>query len=264
MRTRGHRPPRETDGMTTPDRRVQVRRADDRFTTRQDGVETLHCFSFGRHYDPAHVSHGPLVVCDEHRLEPTAGFPDHPHRDVEVVTWVLEGVLAHEGPGGRRSTPVGTVQRMSAGGGVVHAERAGGVATRFVQAWLVADPAQPASYEQRVVDPARLQGRLAPVASGLGHPDALRLGPPAALHVARLAPGEAVRLPAAPLVHLLVGSGRVEVDGEGLLTAGDSFLGTASGALELRAADAAEVLVWEMQVTPLTPPRRVNGAAAGN
>lgn len=250
--------------MTTPARSVQVRRAADRFVSRQDGVETLHCFSFGRHYDPSHVSHGPLVVCDEHRLGPTAGFPDHPHRDVEVVTWVLDGVLAHDGPGGRRSTPVGTVQRMSAGPGVVHAERAAGVPTRFVQAWLVAAPAQPTSYEQVAVDPARLQGRLAPVASGLGHADALRLDPPAALHVARLGPGEAVRLPDAPLVHLLVGSGAVEVGGEGLLTAGDSLRGTAAGPLELTATDAAEVLVWEMHVPPPAPPRRVTGAAAGN
>ena len=115
---------------------VAVRRAGERFLTLTAGVATRHCFSFGPHYDPAHVAHGPLLLCDEHLLAPGAGFDEHRHRDVEVVTWVLEGELAHSGPDGTAHVPTGGGQRMSAGSGVLHAERAGSIGARFVQAWL--------------------------------------------------------------------------------------------------------------------------------
>jgi redox-sensitive bicupin YhaK (pirin superfamily) len=84
---------------------VEVRRAADRFVTRSAGISTWHCFSFGNHYDPAHVAHGPVVAHDEHLLEPGAGFPPHPHRDLEIVSWVLEASSCTRTSTARRSCP---------------------------------------------------------------------------------------------------------------------------------------------------------------
>src|SRR5688500_12141960 len=126
----------------------RVHRNADRFVSRSPGVETRHSFSFGPHYDPTNTSLGPLVLHDEHRLDPGCGFGPHPHAGVEVVSWVLEGALVHEDDEGQRvELGPGGLQHLSAGGGTVHAERAGDVPTRFVQAWLLSDrPAAPPSY----------------------------------------------------------------------------------------------------------------------
>ena len=205
-----------------------VRRAGDRFVTRVAGVTTRHVFSFGAHYDPAHVAHGPLVVCDEHLLEPGAGFAPHPHRGVEVVSWVLEGVLRHEGPGGTTEVAAGSGQWLSTGSGVEHAESAGAVPTRFVQTWLLW-PGETPSYERLSSPGAGLQ----PVASRAG----------ATLHVGRVA--GPVALEAAPYLHVLVTDGRLRLD--------DLELGPGD-AVRLRDAGAALdgdacALVWEMHAT---------------
>ena len=206
-----------------------VRWADDRFVTRVPGVETRHAFSFGAHYDPDHVGHGPLVVCDEHRLDPGAGFSAHPHRDVEVVSWVLEGVLRHEGPGGTTEVPAGSGQWLSTGSGIVHAEHAGPAPARFVQTWLLSPGGTP-SYERITSAGPALQ----PVGSRAG----------ATLHVGRV-DGPAV-LPVAPYLHLLVTDGRLRLD-DLELGPGDSARLTGTGAV---LDGAAHVLVWEMETTP--------------
>ena len=205
-----------------------MRRAQERFVTRAPGVETRHAFSFGPHYDPAHVGHGPLVVCDEHRLEPGAGFAPHPHRGVEVVSWVLEGALRHEGPGGTAEVAAGSGQWLSTGSGVVHAEHAGPAPTRFVQAWLVSPAGTPA-YERL----SRRDPQLQRLASRAG----------ATLHAGRV--DGAAELPVAPYLHVLVTDGRLRV-GRAELGPGDSLRLTGSGAaLE----GDAHVLAWEMHAT---------------
>jgi quercetin 2,3-dioxygenase len=199
---------------------LEVRRAQDRFLTRGPGVQSWHCFSFGQHYDPAHTGHGRLVVHDEHLLEPGAGFGPHPHRDLEVVSWVLEGTLLHEDAGGRSAVPAGVLQRMVTGSGVVHDERAGAAPTRFVQLWLTAEPGRPPSYEQVVVGP------LAQVA-----PD---------VFAGELRGRWAV--PDAERVHVHVAAGSCRVDGVAL-GPGDSARLTAAGPLLLEAGEPAQVLV---------------------
>lgn len=199
-----------------------VRRARDRFVTRSPGVQTRHCFSFGRHYDPAHVGHGRLVLHDEHRLAPGAGFDPHPHRDVEVVSWVLEGALRHEQDGERAELAAGGLQRMTAGTGVVHAERAGETAVRFVQLWLAAEPGGTPSYEQVVA------GDLAPVL-----PDVL---------AGRL--DGARTLPAAPRAHLYVAVGAVQLAGV-RLEEGDSVRLTGCGEQQL--TGRAQLLVVQLE-----------------
>lgn len=183
---------------------LSVRRAGERFVTRGPGVQTWHGFSFGPHYDPEHVAHGRLVAHDEHLLEPGAGFGPHPHRDLEVLSWVLEGELLHEQAGGSTRVAAGTLQRMVTGAAVVHDERAGAARTRFLQLWLLAPGGTP-SYEQVAV------GALGPLLPGVhaGRLDGSWAVPDVArahLHVAggtcalgplRLGVGDAVRLTAA-------------------------------------------------------------------
>jgi redox-sensitive bicupin YhaK (pirin superfamily) len=211
---------------------VEVRRAGERFVTRSPGVETRHCFSFGPHYDPAHVAHGPLLVHDEHLLAPDGGFPPHPHRDLEIVSWVLDGALVHEQDGVRVVVPAGGLQRTTAGSGVVHAERAGGVPTRFVQLWLApAAPDLPPSYEQVA----------APAGAGL-----VQVLPPvgsrAAVHVGALQAQQEVALPGTAHAHLYVARGRVDVEGIDLQE-GDSLRLTAAADLRLLATAASAVLL---------------------
>lgn len=198
--------------------RVVLRPAAERFVSRQPGVETRHCFSFGAHYDPVHVAHGRLVLHDEHRLEPGAGFAPHPHRDVDVVSWVLEGTLVHEHDGVLTRVPAGGLQRMTAGTGVVHAEHAADEGARFVQLWLTAAAGAVPSYEQVVA------GELAEVLPGIW-----------AGHLAGR-----WTLPAVPLAHVYVASGGCTLAGT-TLSAGDSARLTGTGLQEL--TGDAEVMI---------------------
>jgi len=215
---------------------LEVHRAADRFLSRAPGVQTRHSFSFGPHYDPANTSFGPLVLHDEHVLEPGGGFGPHPHQGVHVVSWVLEGLLVHEDPvGGVHELGPGSLQHLSAGRGTVHSERAATVPTRFVQAWLRSpELAAPPSYA--VTGPA--PAGLAPVLEVAG----------SVLHAGRLRPGECAHLGgSAALVHAFVAAGRVTAGGE-RLAEGDAVR-CRTAPLELRAEAPAELLVWEMQVT---------------
>jgi redox-sensitive bicupin YhaK (pirin superfamily) len=240
---------------------VQVRRAASRARTRAAGADTAHSFSFGHHYHPHDTSYALLVAHNDDVLAPGAGYELHEHRDVEIVTWVLAGVLVHHDVSGRPQVLLpGQVQRLSAGRGVRHAEtnhahlvdpaRAPGP-VRFVQSWVVPDAAggEPA-YERSAVDASRWAHGLVPVVSG--RPQHLEQGAlqlrqrDAALHVGRLAPGRDVVLPDAPYLHVFVGSGEVELDGAGRLAEGDAARLTAVGARRVTPLRAAEVLVWEM------------------
>lgn len=237
---------------------VEVRRAADRFVTTTDRLEARYSFSFGDFYDPANIGFGLLVAFNEFVVAAGAGFEPHPHRDMEVVTWVLEGALTHQDSGGHSGVIVpGQVQRLSAGRGVVHSERnlAAGVdeEVRFVQMWVVPDePGLAPSYEQRMVDAALATGALVPVASGIGgHDGAVSLTQRhAAMHVARLPPGHGVVLPDAPYVHLFVTRGSVALDGADDLSCGDAARLTAAGARRVTGREPAEVLVWEMHAGP--------------
>lgn len=121
---------------------LTVIRSSERFVSQRDGITTRHAFSFGDHYDPANVSFGPLVALNDELFEPGAGYAEHEHRDIDIVTWVLEGSLLHEDSSGRRETITnGTVQRLTAGSGVRHSEvNAGGPGERLrlVQLWFEA------------------------------------------------------------------------------------------------------------------------------
>ena len=227
---------------------IDVRLGADRFTTTGDGLTTRHSFSFGHHYDPANVRHGALVAHNDDLVAPGHGYAPHQHVDLEIVTWVLEGSLVHEDSDGHRGlVRPGVVQRLGAGRGVRHSERndAEDTRTRFVQMWLTPDePGLPPAYDLAPVD---VHG-LTPLASGVAGLDAavpLRVTG-AALHVARLAPGESVRLPQAPRLHVFAARGAVDVEGVARLEEGDAARFTDEGGVDVRAVGACEVLVWQL------------------
>ena len=229
-----------------------MRRAADRFSTRMDWLDSRHSFSFGPHYDPSNTHFGLLLVSNDDVVAPGGGFSTHPHRDMEIVTWVLDGELAHQDSHGHSGliTP-GLAQRMSAGSGMLHSEinAAGETPVRFVQMWVVPDTesVRP-SYDQLDVSEALDRGGLVPVASGRGHDAAISIRQEGAvLWAARLQPGDAVALPDAPYVHLFVARGAVSLEGAGELLRGDAVRLTAAGGPAVTASEPAEVLVWEME-----------------
>ena len=251
--------------MTTA--QVDVRRAEDRFATRLDWLDSHHSFSFGRHYDPANTHHGVLLVNNDDVVAPGTGFETHPHRDMEIVTWVLRGQLVHQDSQGHNGVIYpGLAQRMSAGTGILHSEKndawrltndAGAKhddPVHFVQMWVVPDEGgiEP-GYEQLEIDAELLSGGLVPVASGMRKHDgasAIRIkNSYAALHAARLSPGQSVELPEAPFLHLFVPRGSVTLEGAGNLHEGDAVRFTATGGQHVTAVEPAEILVWEMHAT---------------
>jgi redox-sensitive bicupin YhaK (pirin superfamily) len=226
---------------------LTVHRAADRFSTEIDWLASHHSFSFGPHYNPGNTHHGLLLVNNDDVVAQGAGFETHPHRDMEIVTWVLDGSLVHQDSEGHNGliTP-GLAQRMSAGSGIRHSEKNGGDGeVRFVQMWVVPDTSAIApGYQQQEVDVR--PGELIPVAGGRGDA-AIRISQKdATLYVARLKPGQSVSLPDAPWVHLFVAQGDVTLEGAGDLVVGDAVRLTSDGGHALTARSEAEVLVWEM------------------
>ncbi|MGH8969470.1 MAG: pirin family protein [Actinomycetes bacterium] len=245
---------------------MDLRRSGGRFATRTGWLDSKHSFSFGPHYDPRNTHFGLLLVSNDDVVAPGTGFETHPHRDMEIVTWVLEGGLVHQDSVGHSGVIYpGLAQRMSAGTGIRHSEkndewrlRGGPEHTdpvHFVQMWVAPDESHvEPGYEQLDITTELERGGLVTVASGMRrHRDdsAIRIRQKdAALFAGRLAPGESVALPAAPYVHLFVARGAVELEGAGRLDTGGAARITAAGGQRVVAVAApAEVLVWEMHAT---------------
>ncbi|ORX00082.1 pirin family protein [Mycolicibacillus trivialis] len=232
---------------------VEVRRAADRTATRTPWLTSTHSFSFGDYYDPANTHHGVLMVHNEDVVAPDSGYDTHPHRNMEILTWVLAGELSHRDSLGNSGVIYpGLAQRMSAGAGVEHSERneSPRVPVRFVQMWVLPDRAGGApGYAQAEVGDALRGGDLVPIASGLpDRPGAITIGNRnVALHAARLRPGRSVTAPEARYLHLYVARGCVKVAGVGTLDAGDALRATATAVGPIGADDDAEILVWEMR-----------------
>ena len=250
---------------------VDVRRAAERDHTKISWLDSKHSFSFGSHYDPTNTHHGLLLVNNDDVVAPGTGFETHPHRDMEIVTWVLRGSLVHQDSVGNSGLIYpGLAQRMSAGTGILHSEKNdsrpsitgvgsdGSVdstaSVHFVQMWVVPDATGAApGYEQLEIDETVLRGKLTTVASGMErdrHESAIRIGNrDAALYAARLQPGEAVTLPDAPYVNLFVPVGWVELEEAGMIGEGDAVRLTGAGTRRVTTVAQTTVLVWEMHAT---------------
>ncbi|MBU9762361.1 pirin family protein [Mycobacterium sp. TNTM28] len=227
--------------------RVDVRRAADRGISRTDWLQSRHSFSFADYYDPANTHHGLLLVNNDDIVAPGAGFGTHPHRDMEIVTWVLSGRLAHEDSMGNSGVIYpGLAQRMSAGTGVQHSEMngSGTEPVHFVQMWVLPDTAGVTpGYQQQEIE---LGAALSPIASGALDAAVALHNRNATLYGARLQPSDSVTLPEARYVHLFVARGTVTLEGSGPLADGDAARLTDSAGQRVTADTEAEILVWEM------------------
>lgn len=222
---------------------IEVLRAADRFVTYAEGRTTWHSFSFGVHYDPANLGFGAMLAHNDETLPPGTGYPAHPHRDTEIVTWVLDGALRHADDAGNAGVLLpGEVQRVSAGSGIVHSETTEpGVRTRFLQTWLRPDvPGGAPSYAVERAQPG------SGVVEAVG-PGGLRIGTAGArLLLATAVPGSLV-LPDASLVHVFLVDGRAAL-GDRELAPGDAARLTDQGGRELVAVEPVTAAVWAFGV----------------
>lgn len=234
---------------------TSVYRGSERYSTRSSDRVTHHSFSFGKHYDPDNVAFGPMRCHDDHRLSWGAGFPEHAHSDVELVTWVLHGQLVHTDSSGHRSLlPAGTVQVQSAGSGIRHAEFAdtSPEPTRFVQTWLVPDEVDgpPATFVASGMRSSRLiavagEGAQVPIGTA-----------GATLWAGTLPAGETHDVPVCATQHLFVASGEVTWRSLGhddvVLRSGDAMRITGAEDVEstLEPAHESDVLLWTFGPAP--------------
>lgn len=228
---------------------VDVRRAAERLHTRIDWLDSWHSFSFGHHYDPANVNHGLLIVHNDDTVAPAQGFGMHSHRDMEIVTWVLDGELRHRDSEGNDAVIYrGLAQRMSAGTGITHSEwnASQHEPVHFLQMWVPPDVngIRP-GYQEVVVGPELDRGDLVKIAGG-DDDAALHLHQAGAtLWIARAEASGALTVPDAPHVHLFVARGDATLDGTVALETGDAVRLTDAGARALAAgAGGAEIVIW--------------------
>jgi len=231
---------------------IQVVRSDGRMATKLDWLDSRHSFSFGSQYDPENTHFGLLLVSNDDVIKPETGFSTHPHRDMEIVTWVIEGELEHKDSQGNSGLiHPGLAQRMSAGTGILHSEINATSASdvHLVQMWVVPDTEKiRPGYEELDINSELSKGGLVALASGRGHDAAISIRQDGAvLWVGRLKPGETIKVPDAPFAHVYVAKGDIDLEAAGPLSAGDTARVTLGGALKATAGpEGAEVLIWEM------------------
>ena len=230
---------------------IEFRRSEDRGYADHGWLRSFHSFSFAGYQDPRHMGFGPLRVINEDRIAPGTGFGTHGHRDMEIISYVLDGALAHRDSMGNGSViRPGDVQRMSAGRGVMHSEFNHEPAgeTHFLQIWI--EPAQMGiapGYEERHFDAVSKRGRLALIVSPDGAQGSVRLHQDARVHAGLFDGDEQADLLVAPgrRVYLHVGRGSVEINGQ-RLAAGDAAKFTDEQRFRLSGGQQAEVLVFDL------------------
>ena len=231
---------------------IRIRKSDERGRFDHGWLDTRHTFSFADYWDPEHVNFRALRVLNEDRVVPAAGFGTHGHNDMEIVSYVLSGRLAHKDSMGTGSTIVpGDVQYMSAGTGVKHSEfnASESEPVHFVQIWIVPDRRGYAPrYGQKTFAEGEKRGRLRLVASGTGDDGSIAIRQDVNLYATTLGAGESVPLGIAAGRHLWVQvlRGDAEVNGH-RLSAGDGLAASDETAFEVRGADAGtELLVFDL------------------
>ncbi len=230
---------------------LEVRKSAERGNADHGWLQSQHTFSFGDYHDPKHVGFGPLLVINEDRVAPGQGFGTHGHRDMEIISYVLEGALEHKDSLGTGSVlHYGDVQRMSAGAGVRHSEFNGSTSepVHFLQIWIQPNvKGIPASYEEKHFAPETKQGQLRLVASSDGRDGSVLIHQDAAIFAAILDGNDsaehALGRGRAGYVHVV--RGQVTVNGVAL-GGGDALKISGEPAIRLAQAEAAEVLVFDL------------------
>jgi quercetin 2,3-dioxygenase len=230
---------------------MRIIRAKDRFHLESDWLSAYWLFSFDRYYDPNNVTFGPLRVFNHDTVAGGGGFPTHPHREMEIVTYVLEGALRHkDSTGGAGLIRAGEVQRMTAGTGVAHSEfnPSEEEPAKLLQMWVLPERAGlTPSYEQRQFTLEQRAGALLPVASGQGAPGAVKIHQDATFYVSRLRPGDRVAHELKPgrRAFFYVIEGEVTLNEE-RLSEGDQARVTDVAELDIVGARESEVILIDL------------------
>lgn len=230
---------------------IEVRKSSDRGLADLGWLHSRHSFSFGHYHDPAHSGFGPLLVINEDRVMPGKGFGTHGHRDMEIISYVLDGELAHKDSMGNGSVlRYGDVQRMSAGNGVMHSEfnHSDKRDVHFLQIWI-----QPSvkgiapGYEEKHFDADSKRGKLRLIASPDGAENSVRIHQDARLYASVPEPGTELVLPLAPgrIAYLHLIRGAIEANGVAL-SGGDALKIRDQPKVELRQANDAELLLFDL------------------
>ena len=230
---------------------ISLRKSQERGYADHGWLKSFHSFSFAGYYDPAHMGFGNLRVINEDRIAPGTGFGKHGHRDMEIISYVLEGELAHQDSiGNVKAIPPGDVQRMSAGAGVVHSEfnHAKGETTHFLQIWIEPNVTGiTPSYEQKTFPAGEKRGALRLVASPDGRDGSVTIHADARVLAGLFDGGETAQIALDPdrkaYVHLV--RGNLDVNGRALAT-GDAALLEGEARLALANGRGAEVLVFDL------------------
>jgi len=230
---------------------MRIIRAKDRFHLESDWLSAYWLFSFDRYYDPNNVTFGPLRVFNHDTVAGGGGFPTHPHREMEIVTYVLEGALRHkDSTGGAGLIRAGEVQRMTAGTGVAHSEfnASEEAPANLLQMWVLPERAGlTPSYEQRRFTPEQRAGALLPIASGQDAPGAVKIHQDATFYVSRLRSGDRVAHELKPgrRAFFYVIEGEVTLNKE-RLSAGDQARVTDVAELDIAGARESEVILIDL------------------
>jgi quercetin 2,3-dioxygenase len=230
---------------------TEIRRADERGYADHGWLRSYHSFSFADYFDPQHVEFGPLRVINEDRVVPGAGFGTHGHRDMEIISYVLEGELAHKDSTGTSSViRPGDVQRMSAGRGVQHSEfnHSQSQPVHFLQIWIQPNVRGIApEYEEKRFEAAEKRGRLRLIASPAGTDGSVRIHQDARVYAGLFDGNEQASLEVAAgrRIYVHVARGEVTANGE-TLHAGDALKLTDRTSLSLQQGVGAEVLVFDL------------------
>ncbi len=233
------------------DEMIQLRLSRERGHTDLGWLDSYHTFSFGDYYDPNHIGFRSLRVINDDRVAPGMGFGLHPHRDMEIVTYVLDGALEHRDSLGNGSViRPGDVQRMSAGTGILHSEFNASQTdpVHFLQIWILPEQkGLPPSYEQRAFTAEGKRGRLRLIASQDGREGTVTLHQDVDLYAAVLAPGDEVMrtLQRGRHAWVQVAHGAVTLNGT-ILKAGDGAAVSEEENITLRANEEAEVLLFDL------------------
>ena len=230
---------------------ISVRRGGERGSTRSNWLDSRHTFSFGDYHDPNHMGFSHLRVINEDRVIAGAGFPTHSHRDMEIITYVLEGSLAHKDSTGTSSViRVGDVQRMSAGTGISHSEHnaSQNEAVHFLQIWIIPDEmGLVPGYEQKAFSLHKHRGTATLVASRDGRDGSITLHQNVDVWAARLSPEEQAVFRLKPnrraWIQMARGAGMLKGT---LLRAGDGAAASHEELLEIKAVDDAEFMMFDL------------------
>jgi redox-sensitive bicupin YhaK (pirin superfamily) len=229
----------------------RLRRATERGHADHGWLDSFHTFSFAGYHDPSHMGFRALRVINDDTVAPGRGFGSHPHSDMEIISYVLDGALAHRDSMGTGSViRPGDVQRMTAGTGVVHSEHNASQTepVHFLQIWLIpARPGLPPGYEQRTFPAEEKTGRLRLVASPDGRDGSITIHTDAALYAGVLGAGQTAELPLAAGRHawVHVARGKARVNGHDL-GAGDGLALSDEARVQLEGVAAGEVLVFDL------------------